>query len=114
MNHSGTMLEHNATPAHLGTGERRRRRDAFVPVSAPDAGPRDLAETLDVMLTRAEMGAGYQWDYVFDWTILKYQQSQQALPRDRLPVTDPAAARAREDGTGTFARPTAGESSRRR
>jgi hypothetical protein len=22
-------------------------------------------------------GAGYQWDYVFDWTILKYQQLQQ-------------------------------------
>ena len=22
--------------------------------------------------------AGFQWDYVFDWTILKYQQTQQA------------------------------------
>lgn len=24
--------------------------------------------------------AGYQYDYVFDWTILKYQQTQMARP----------------------------------
>lgn len=65
-----------------------------------------------LLILRLWVGAGYQWDYVFDWTILKYQQSQQAA----RPAVDPAAARTREDrdGTGTFARPTAGESSRRR
>jgi hypothetical protein len=28
--------------------------------------------------------AAYQWDYVFDWTVLKYQQSQASrrVPRD--------------------------------
>jgi hypothetical protein len=28
--------------------------------------------------------AAYQWDYVFDWTVLKYQQSQatRRVPRD--------------------------------
>ena len=27
--------------------------------------------------------AGFQFDYVFDWTILKYQQSQMAAPPSR-------------------------------
>lgn len=27
--------------------------------------------------------AGFQFDYVFDWTILKYQQSQTAAPPSR-------------------------------
>lgn len=25
---------------------------------------------------------GYQWDYVFDWTILKYQQTQSRVPQN--------------------------------
>ncbi|KZV50513.1 casein kinase I [Dorcoceras hygrometricum] len=28
---------------------------------------------------------GFQFDYVFDWTILKYQQSQMATPPSRSP-----------------------------
>ena len=58
--------------------------------------------------------AGYQWDYVFDWTILKYQQTQQA----GRPAVDPgSASRQRDDregGVSNFARATAGERSSRR
>lgn len=32
--------------------------------------------------------AGFQFDYVFDWTILKYQQSQMAAPPSRTIVSD--------------------------
>ena len=35
--------------------------------------------------------AGFQWDYVFDWTILKYQQAAQ--PRPALPPQEGAAPR---------------------
>ena len=54
---------------------------------------------------------GYQWDYVFDWTILKYQQLQQtARPSD----VGASAARARDDaGNSAFARATADASRRR-
>ena len=31
--------------------------------------------------------AGFQFDYVFDWTILKYQQSQLATPPSRALVS---------------------------
>lgn len=31
--------------------------------------------------------AGFQFDYVFDWTILKYQQSQMAAPPSRSLVS---------------------------
>ena len=31
-------------------------------------------------------GSGFQFDYVFDWTILKYQQSQLANPPSRALV----------------------------
>jgi hypothetical protein len=31
--------------------------------------------------------AAYQWDYVFDWTVLKYQQTQAS----RRPPREPAA-----------------------
>jgi len=31
---------------------------------------------------------GFQFDYVFDWTILKYQQSQIATPPSRGIVSD--------------------------
>lgn len=35
------------------------------------------------------MAEGFQFDYVFDWTILKYQQSQMATPLTRALVSDP-------------------------
>ena len=57
--------------------------------------------------------AGYQWDYVFDWTILKYQQTQQA----GRPAADPGSATRQRDereGASNFARATAGERSSRR
>ena len=59
------------------------------------------------------MLAGYQWDYVFDWTILKYQQTQQA----GRPAVDPGSATRQRDereGASNFARATAGERSSRR
>lgn len=31
--------------------------------------------------------SGYEFDYVFDWTILKYQQSQRTKPQPRLSVS---------------------------
>jgi len=31
---------------------------------------------------------GFQFDYVFDWTILKYQQTQIATPAPRAIVSD--------------------------
>jgi hypothetical protein len=53
----------------------------------------------------AVCGAGYQWDYVFDWTILKYQQLQQnARPSD----AGAGGARPRDESAGaTFPRATA-------
>jgi len=36
-----------------------------------------------------QLAAGFQFDYVFDWTILKYQQSQIANPPARALVSDP-------------------------
>lgn len=41
--------------------------------------------------------AGYQWDYVFDWTILKHQQSgsaprAMAPPRPEAPADEENAA----------------------
>lgn len=33
-------------------------------------------------------GSGFQFDYVYDWTILKYQQSQIATPPPRAPVSN--------------------------
>ncbi|GAB2273051.1 hypothetical protein Dimus_007860 [Dionaea muscipula] len=32
---------------------------------------------------RFQIQAGFQFDYVFDWTILKYQQSQVIVPPPR-------------------------------
>ena len=40
---------------------------------------------------RVGVCAGFQWDYVFDWTILKYQQAAQ--PRPALPPQEGAAPR---------------------
>lgn len=38
-------------------------------------------------LTSCGLCAAYQWDYVFDWTVLKYQQTQAS----RRPPREPAA-----------------------
>jgi len=42
--------------------------------------------------------AGFQWDYVFDWTILKYQQSQTAA---RTPPLQSAGDAATAGASGT-------------
>lgn len=34
---------------------------------------------------------GYQFDYIFDWTILKYQQSQKNNTKSRLSVSKGSA-----------------------
>lgn len=31
-------------------------------------------------MTDPRMHAGFQWDYVFDWTIMKYQHQQPRIP----------------------------------
>lgn len=42
--------------------------------------------------------AGFQFDYVFDWTILKYQQSQLATPPARPLVSDITTHKFHYDG----------------
>ena len=90
------------------------------------AGTREVIEVfckvIDWLIRHWGLLAGYQWDYVFDWTILKYQQSQ---PR-QLPVLDAAAREARrtqqdeerdrerERHQSTFNRSATAEGSRRR
>lgn len=32
------------------------------------------------MVSTAAIPAGFQWDYVFDWTIMKYQHQQPRIP----------------------------------
>ena len=45
----------------------------------------------DPRVLRVRTHVGWNWDYVFDWTILKYQRSANGVER---PLTsDPAAAR---------------------
>ena len=47
--------------------------------------------------------AGYQWDYVFDWTILKHQQSASSsrpLPRPEGAAAGGPGEDAPEDGAG--------------
>lgn len=51
------------------------------------------------------------WDYVFDWTILKYQQSGRPLPVHEVREADRAPGDARrttadESGTSTANRPS--------
>lgn len=42
--------------------------------------------------------AAYQWDYVFDWTVLKYQQSQATRRVHREPTAiGPAGIQAEEE-----------------
>lgn len=65
--------------------------------------------------------AGFQWDYVFDWTILKYQQAAQ--PRPTMPPLEGTAVREarrtaqdeeRERHQTSFNRSGTAEGSRRR
>lgn len=41
--------------------------------------------------------AAYQWDYVFDWTVLKYQQSQATRRVHRDPAAIAAGQGEEED-----------------
>mmetsp|Transcript_30088 Transcript_30088/g.77193 ORF Transcript_30088/g.77193 Transcript_30088/m.77193 type:complete len:341 (-) Transcript_30088:233-1255(-) len=47
---------------------------------------------------------GYQWDYVFDWTILKYQQAQQSSGARAGPSAPRPADAKDADGKGTTGR----------
>ena len=67
--------------------------------------------------------AGYQWDYVFDWTILKYQQTQSSVQRTIQPAaTDalqgaPSSREIRDDrpvGAASFQRSNTQDGLRRR
>jgi len=49
--------------------------------------------------------AGYQWDYVFDWTVLKHQQtSQRPLPPPQIPPPDEHLEGGTEHEGGTAGR----------
>ena len=45
--------------------------------------------------------AGLQWDYVFDWTVLKYQQQQHQRSLEPLPAAQPIASTSRDARRGT-------------
>ena len=59
--------------------------------------------------------AGFQWDYVFDWTILKYQQTKNhAMPRpDAAPAAQADPADTDKGDRSGFARASRGDSGRR-
>lgn len=67
---------------------------------------------LDITVRALHGGfAGFMWDYVFDWTILKYQQSGRPLPVHEVREADRAPGDARrttaeESGTSTANRPS--------
>jgi hypothetical protein len=47
--------------------------------------------------------AGFTWDYVFDWTILKYAQQQNSRPSTSSRPADGAGAAAAAGGYGAAA-----------
>ena len=59
--------------------------------------------------------AGFQWDYVFDWTILKYQQTKNhAMGRpEAAPAAQADAADTDKGDRSGFARASRGDSGRR-
>lgn len=59
--------------------------------------------------------AGFQWDYVFDWTILKYQQTKNhAVARpDAAPAAQADPADTDKGDRSGFARASRGDSGRR-
>lgn len=59
--------------------------------------------------------AGFQWDYVFDWTILKYQQTKNhAVTRpDAAPAAQADPADTDKGDRSGFARASRGDSGRR-
>ena len=58
---------------------------------------------------------GFQWDYVFDWTILKYQQTKNhAVARpDAAPAAQADPADTDKGDRSGFARASRGDSGRR-
>ena len=63
----------------------------LTPVFSPSTPP---------CLTHVRGAAGFTWDYVFDWTILKYAQQQNSRPSTSRPADGAFAApqpRAQED-----------------
>ena len=61
------------------------------------------------------LSAGFQWDYVFDWTILKYQQTKNhAVPRpEAAPAAQADPADTDKGDRSGFARASRGDSGRR-
>ena len=59
--------------------------------------------------------AGFQWDYVFDWTILKYQQTKNhaAARPDAAPAAQADPADTDKGDRSGFARASRGDSGRR-
>ena len=50
---------------------------------------------------------GFQYDYVFDWTVYKYQKNAQAIAQGNAPQGQPAAAEESEEKAGRKATQTA-------
>ena len=66
-------------------GARRGHAAAFAP-HAPAYRP--IPPSLQLLTPNpSPQPSAYQWDYVFDWTVLKYQQTQ----ANRRPPREPAA-----------------------
>ena len=50
---------------------------------------------------------GFQYDYVFDWTVYKYQKNAQAIAQGNAPQGQPAAAEESEEKAGRKSTQTA-------
>ncbi len=79
-----------------------------------------FAKSISLKLLMYCVFAGFQWDYVFDWTILKYQQTKNhavARPGQARPDAAPAAqadpADTDKGDRSGFARASRGDSGRR-
>lgn len=96
---------------------RKMFRDLFAREGESTAGRAidvSLSYALTSDLVPAIPAVGYQWDYVFDWTILKHQQTSSSRP---LPPPGPApeddGPLADDDPNGTRGGVSAGTNARR-
>lgn len=70
--------------------------DQHAGASSNTAGAHSSESDADVLV----FCAAYQWDYVFDWTVLKYQQSQATRRVHREPAATGNNTTPEEDEEG--------------
>ncbi|MED6197024.1 hypothetical protein PIB30_052876 [Stylosanthes scabra] len=92
--HSKSFLHRDIKPDNflMGLGRRanqvyaidfglaKKYRDSATHQHIPYRENKNLTGTARYASMNTHLGIGFQFDYVFDWTILKYQQSQIATP----------------------------------